>query len=169
MAKSLSRVRSLVVIAVFSAASAGLGLVKLPAPMVSSIALDSLPGFFCAGFFAPWIGGVVGGLGHLASAATGRFPLGPVHLIIALQMFCWCFLFGYIARKFDRPWALVPASLVAIFLNAVASPIMLAVLFPAQREIFMGLIGFLLIAASANILLAAILVKILSKLEIPGM
>ncbi len=167
MATPTSVVKSIVVIVIFTAASAGGGLIKLPSP-VGSIALDSLPGFFAAAYFAPWIGGLVGSLGHVASAATAGFPLGPIHIVIALQMFCWCFIFGFIVRQLNRPLALVLASVIAILLNAVVSPSMLALIFPSFRPILMGLIGFLLLGSSANIVLAAVFIKILSKLDIPG-
>jgi len=163
-----SLVRSLIVIAIFTAASAAGGLVKLPAG-VGSVALDSTFGFFCAGFFSPLIGGFVGAFGHLASAATAGFPLGPAHFVIAVQMFAWCWLFGFIVRKINRTWSLVIAAAVAILLNGVASPLMLIPISPPEmKPVLIGLIGFLLIASTINVVLACIAIFILSKLDIPG-
>ena len=168
MPSSTGLVKNIVVIAIFAAASAALGLIKLPSP-IGSVALDSLPGFFSAAYFAPWVGAIVGGVGHLLSAATAGFPLGPVHIIVALQTFAWCFIFGWIVRKIDRPWALGIASIVVILLNAVASPIMLVLLFPDFRPMLVGLIFYLLEAAVCNIGLAALSVWALARLQVPGL
>jgi len=51
--------------------------------------------------------------------------VGPLHLVVAAQMFFWCLVFGAIVRAFDTLWALAVASVVAIILNAVVSPLML--------------------------------------------
>lgn len=164
-----STVRSLVAVAVFTALSAGGGLIKLPSP-VGSVALDSFPGFFSAGFFSPLIGGIVGLLGHLASAATAGFPLGPTHIAVAILMFFWCAIFGIIIRKINKPIALIPASLLAIFLNGVVSPLLLGVVFTSLRPILWSwpFIGYLTFAAFVNIAVAAIVVAVVSKLDIPG-
>jgi uncharacterized membrane protein len=164
-----SVVKSLITIAIFTAASAVGGFIKLPAG-VGSVALDSVFGFFCAGFYSPLIGGIVGALGHLASAATAGFPLGPVHFIVAAQMFVWCWLFGFIVRKINKLWGLALASVIAIALNGVLSPLMLVPISPPEmRSMLVGLIGFLVVAAAINIVLAAIAIRVLSKLDIPGM
>jgi uncharacterized membrane protein len=163
-----SVVRSLVTIAIFTAASGAGSLIKLPAG-VGSVALDSTFGFFCAGFFSPLIGGIVGTLGHLASAATAGFPLGPFHFIIAGQMFAWCWFFGFIVRKINRTWGLAVASAVAIILNGIASPLMLIPISPPEMKgVLLGLIGFLVVAATINVVLAAIAILVLSKLDVPG-
>mgnify|MGYP001591286330 CR=1 FL=1 len=168
MSSQRMSIKHVVITVIFTVASAGFGLIKLPGP-VGSIALDSLPAFFSAAYFSPLVGGFVGGLGHLASAATSGFPLGPAHLFIALTMFCWCFLFGYLIRRIDRPWAIVVAGVLAVALNAVLSPLLLAAIFPQFRGLLSGLIVFLLVGASANVLLASVVFKVLSKLDLPGM
>lgn len=164
-----SPVRSLVAVAVFTALSAGGGLIKLPSP-VGSVALDSFPGFFCAAYFSPLVGGIVGLLGHLASAATAGFPLGPAHIAVAILMFFWCAIFGIVTRRINKQWGLFPASILAIFLNGVASPLLLGVIFSALRPILWSwpFIGYLSFAAFINIALAAIVTAIVSKLNIPG-
>src|SRR5260370_5318719 len=149
------RIKDVVVVVIFTIASAAFSIIKLPGP-VGSIALDSFPGFFSALYFSPLLGGIIGCLGHLASAATGGFPLGLAHFLVALTMFWWCFLFGYIARTVDRLWALVISSLVAIVLNAVGSPLILALVFPQFRTALSGLIFYLFIAATVNVVLAAL-------------
>ncbi len=154
-------------VALFSAASAVLGFVKLPST-VGSIALDSLPGYFVAAYFGPLTGGTVGALGHLASAMSAGFPLGFGHLYVALQMFAWCALFGALIRLVDRPWALYVAGVAAIFCNAIITPYLLAI-FPIWRPLLKPLIGFLLFAATVNVVAAVLLFRVLSKTRMPGL
>lgn len=158
--------RNIIVIAVFGAAAVGGGLLKIPSPY-GSIALDSLPGYFVAAFFNPVLGGLVGVIGHLGSAATAGFPLGHLHVVIAIQMFLWCGVFGWIARGINRPFALYLGGVVAIGLNGVLSPFTL-VPFGFPMIAAKGAILFLVIAAAVNVILAAVAVKILSKAKIRG-
>lgn len=161
-------IKSVVVVAVFVALAAAGGLLKMPSP-VGSIALDSAPGFFVAGFFSPLLGGIVGAAGHLASAGVAGFPLAVAHILIAVLQFVWCYIFGVIVRKGRRYWALILASAVAVVLNGVAAPLILAALMPMFREMLTVLIPFLLLASGANVLLAAGAVALLARLEVPGL
>src|SRR5665648_13939 len=70
-------------LALFSALSVVGSFIKIPSP-VGSLAFDSFPGFFVALFFGPAEGALVSGLGHLATAATSGFPLGILHIPIAV-------------------------------------------------------------------------------------
>lgn len=159
-------VRHIVTIAVFSAAAVALGLVKIPSP-VGSIALDSAPGYFAAVFFGPAIGAAVGAIGHLASAATGGFPLGGMHIAVAVQMLLWCAIFGAIARRGNSVAALVLASIVAIALNGVASPLLLVPLglpLPTALQI----LPFLVFASAVNVVLAAVSAKAVAHSKVRG-
>lgn len=85
MSERLLRARRLSEIAIFSAISGIGAMIPIPSP-VGSIALDSFPGYF----MALWRG-VVGGasvcaIGHLISALRAGFPLGSVHIAVALLM-----------------------------------------------------------------------------------
>lgn len=161
--------KNLIIIAVFSAAAAIGGLAKLPSPVgFGSIALDSLPGYFVAGFFNPLVGGLVGLIGHLGSAATAGFPLGYLHIAVAVMMFGWCYLFGFIVRSINRRWALYLASFVAIILNGIASPLLLVPLgFDFAAAV--SLLLFLTIASAMNVVPAALAVWVIGKLRIRGM
>lgn len=149
-------------VAVFTAASALLGFIKLPAP-VASVALDSVPGYFTAGYLGALPGGVVGCLGHLASAATGGFPLGWLHLVIALQMLGCCWLFGVIIRGINRWWALFLAVPVALLANGVVAPLMLGILGLVAMDAARGLVLVLSIVSGVNATLAAILVAAFAR------
>lgn len=85
MSEKIAGAKRLSEIAIFSAISAIGAMIPIPSP-VGSIALDSFPGYF----MALWRG-VVGGasvcaLGHLLSSLRAGFPLGLMHIAIALLM-----------------------------------------------------------------------------------
>lgn len=69
------------------------GLVKIPLG-IATAALDSAPAFISVAFLPPLFAGFAGFLGHMASAGTSGFPLGPFHIIIALEMFVIVYFFG---------------------------------------------------------------------------
>ncbi|MGI8314644.1 ECF transporter S component [Halobacillus mangrovi] len=84
-----------VLIALFVSLAAVGGLIKIPVG-VGSIALDAAPALAASIILGPFGGAVVGGLGHLLSALTGGFPLGPFHLFIALEMALLYASFSYL-------------------------------------------------------------------------
>lgn len=147
--------------AAFIAASALGGLAKFPSP-VGSIALDSAPGYFLAAYVHPILGGLVGSVGHIASAATAGFPLGHVHIWVALQQFAWCLVFGAIARAFNSHWALVPAVLVAVLLNGIGAPLMLGALGIVDMTLAKAVVIVLTVASLVNVVFAAIAVRLLA-------
>jgi riboflavin transporter len=148
--------------ATFVAASALGGLIKIPSP-VGSIAFDSAPGYFVAAYIHPVLGGIVGCLGHIASAATAGFPLGHVHIWVAAEMFLWCLIFGYVARLRDTQWALVPAIVVAVILNGVVGPWVLGLVRVLDMAMVKVVIVILIVASLANVLIAALAVRLLAS------
>ena len=168
--KSITTAQTVVYIVVFSGLSALGGILKIPSP-IGSIALDSAPGYFCAVYFNPLLGGIIGFVGHLSSALTAGFPLGLNHLYIACHMFLWCFTFGFLARRIGRLLGLVVACVVAAALNGVGSPLLL-VISPFNSmplSIATKIMPILVVASVANILLAALAYRAISKLRIPGL
>lgn len=148
--------------AVFTAASTLGGFIKIPSP-VGSIALDSAPGYFLACYVHPLLGGIVGAIGHLASAASAGFPLGFVHVWVSLQMFFWCFAFGSITFLINRLWAYIPAALIAILLNGVVGPLMLAYLDIVPMSLAKAIIPILLVASAVNVFIAILASSFLAK------
>ena len=165
--KQPHHLRNVIIVAAFSALAAVGGLIKLPSP-VGSIALDSAPGFFVAGFYSPILGGITGFLGHLASAATAGFPFGFIHLLIGFLQLCWCYLFGAVVRKGNSPWALLIAGGAAVLANGIAAPLILAALFATFRPILSTLIPSLLVATAVNVGIAIILIVIAARLKRTG-
>ena len=161
MKSSVSRHSS--ILAIFIAASAVLGIVKVPSP-VGSIALDSLPGYFVAGFYGPVLGAIVGSAGHVASAATGGFPLGPLHIAIAIQMLIWCALFGWLIRRINKTWGVWLAAVIAALLNGLVAPFMLIPL-GLPSSLAWTLLPFLFAASALNIGLASVAIMTTGRLQ----
>jgi uncharacterized membrane protein len=174
---STATTRTAITIVVFVALSCVGALVKIPSP-VGSIALDSSPGYFAAAYFNPLVGGLIGFLGHLASAATAGFPLGLWHLFVACHMFCWCVVFGAIVRYAKRTnsqavsIAIVSiGAIVTIFLNGIVSPYLLVAIpgSPVPKAALMGLIPFLLAASTVDVVIASAAFYIISRSKIRGL
>lgn len=159
--------REIVAIVIFSAVSAALGLVKIPGP-AGSIALDSAPAFFAALYFSPRVGALVGLLGHLASAATAGFPFGGLHIYVALEMLLWVYIFGYLISLNKSIRVIVVVGLFAIILNGIIGPLLLTLtpIFNLELKIAQGLIVFLTVAASINVILAIVAYNFISKTKI---
>lgn len=149
-----------IVIGVFGAASVVGGIVKLPV-FAASVAIDSLPGYFVAGYFGPLLGGAVGAIGHLASALSGGLPFGHLHFVIAASMFFWCVAFGWVFNRLGRfgPYF---ATLLAMILNGVVSPLLL-IPFGLPAGTAYSLIPILLVATALNAGLGAIAARLLSR------
>ncbi|MGF7057491.1 ECF transporter S component [Brassicibacter mesophilus] len=131
-----------------------------------TIAFDSMPGFFAALFLGPAAGALVAGLGHILTAVTSGFPLTvPMHIIVALEMALFGYLFGWIYIKSNG----ILASIAAIILNgpvaaliAVPTSIMLGLPFNGWA-LFSVVILPLTIASAANVILAYVVHKVLNK------
>lgn len=153
-------------IAIASIVSGIGGLLKLPSP-VGSVALDAVPGLFSAVYYGPWVGGLVGLIGHLLSAATAGFPQGAVHILIAIGVGVVCMAFGAIARAIDKPWGLVPAGVAALILNNLL-PFANAALGIMPIEAAITLVfPFLIVAAAINIAIACAVLLAIRRLNIP--
>jgi uncharacterized membrane protein len=129
-------------IAVFSALSVVGSFLHLPGP-VSTVAFDSAPGFFAALYFGPLDGAAVSGLGHLATAVVNGFPLGILHLPIALGLAAAGAVIGFVNRR----WNFISGIVAGIAINTG----LIVVAVPALG--WAGVISFLpflLFAACAN-------------------
>ena len=150
------------VIAAFVATSFVLGLVKLPSP-VGSVAFDATPGYFVSAYFDPWSGGIVGALGHLASAASAGFPLGYVHIVISLEMFVCCAIFGLIGQAINKYWGLGLAGIIAVILNGLILPLSIGALNLCSMELAKGIVPLLSLASILNVGVACLGVRLLSR------
>lgn len=142
-------VKRLSIMAIFIALSAVGALIKIPSP-VGTIGMDSAPGFFSALAFGGVTGAIVIAFGHLLTAAVIGFPMSiPIHLYIAAQMALWALAYRWVNEKLG----LIPAVIVGILLNGVASSF--AMLPIMGMGGVMGLMPFLVLGAALNVIISA--------------
>lgn len=150
------KTKQITTIAVLIALSVVGSLLKVPSP-AGTVAFDSLPGYVAAGLFGPFIGGIVGSVGHLINAGLNGFPLTvPSHLIIAVFMFLAMAAYGYFYKK-NKTLAVVSATLI----NGPISLIPFA--FIVGKEFAIAMIIPLTVASLANILLATLVVPYVKR------
>lgn len=140
-------------------------MIKYPG---TTIALDSMPGFFAAIFLGPVYGAIVAAMGHFLTALTSGFPLTlPMHLEIMLLMALTAFIFGKIYNKGFKKLA----NIVAIIFNGpisafVAGALATVLALPfSGTALFMAIIIPLTLASILNIVAASILFEIIKKKE----
>lgn len=143
-------------VAILVALSAVGAFIKIPSP-TGTVALDAAPGYLAGAAFSPTEGAMVGALGHLLSALTTGFPLGvPVHLLIAVEMAVFVWIFGILTRKINV-WI---AGVVAILVNGVIGA---AIMIPiGGTGMFAALLLPLLVGSAVNIVVAILAAAALS-------
>jgi riboflavin transporter len=144
-------------LAIFSALSVVGSLIKIPSP-VGSLAFDSFPGFFVALFFGPAEGAIVSGIGHLATAATSGFPLGILHIPIAIGMALAAVAIGLL-NKIHKSLGVIVALATGVAINtAIVFPLVpwLAEDINVGWLIAIGYAPFLVVAATLNAVVAGI-------------
>ena len=147
--KNVPRTYLVARITVFAALSVVGSFIQLPSP-VSTVALDSAPGFFVALYFGPVDGFCVFGLGHMATAIVHGFPLGILHLPIALGLA----VAGAAVGTINRKWSLIPAVAAGIAINTALVVVAIPVLGMAATLSFIPL---LFLAACINGAIGAVL------------
>ncbi|GLC88871.1 ECF transporter S component [Lysinibacillus piscis] len=147
----------LVMTALVAAICAIGAMIKIPAPIVNSAALDSAPAFLSVVFLSPILAGVAGLIGHMVTALTSGFPFGPLHIIIAIEMFIVVWIFGFMHKKGWHFWKWP----VALLLNGIVAP--LPFYFIISPAFYFGAIVNLLIATTINLVVVAIVLPVLTK------
>jgi len=138
-------------ISVFSALSVIGSFIHPPSP-IQTVALDSSPGFFAALYFGPLDGACVSGIGHVVTSVINGFPLGILHLPIALGMASAGAMMGLINRV-NRSWGFVGAVIAGIAINTGLVVVVVPALGWAATLAFLP---FLFLAASLNGIVAAL-------------
>lgn len=85
LSRGTPRTYRLARISVFSALCVIGSFIHPPSP-IQTVAFDSSPGFFAALYFGALDGALVSGIGHIITSILNGFPLGMLHLPIALGM-----------------------------------------------------------------------------------
>jgi hypothetical protein len=132
----------------------GVGALVHPPSPIASVAFDSCAGFLAALFFGVFEGAFVTGVGHLISATVTGFPLGYLHLPIALGMALAGAAIGLV-NKANTRWAYLPALGVGVAINTVFT--FVALIDPNYTlAITLGFAPFVFIAAVLNAVVAAL-------------
>jgi uncharacterized membrane protein len=133
-------------IPVFCALSVIGSFIHLPGP-IQTVAFDSAPGFFAALYFGPLDGAAVSGIGHLATSIINGFPLGILHIPIALGLGCAGAAIGWVNTR----WNAIGGLSIGIAINTAL--VVLAV--PAIGwAATLSFLPFLFLAACVNAVLA---------------
>ncbi len=130
--------------------------IKVPG-FITTAALDSAPAFLSVALLPPLYSGIAGAMGHFATALTSGFPLGPLHIIVAIEMFIIVFIFNVLHRKGLN----ILKWIFLIVANGVLSA--LPFYFLISPAFFIGAIPSLLIATIINVVLTMIAMPIISK------
>ncbi|MFJ7737342.1 ECF transporter S component [Lysinibacillus sp. NPDC097287] len=150
------KIMNLTLTAMVAAICAIGAVIKVPSP-VSSAALDSAPAFLSVAFLSPTLAGVAGMIGHFITALTSGFPLGPLHLIIAAEMFVVVWIFGIMHKKGLKFWKWP----VALVLNGIIAP--LPFYFIISPAFFWGALPGLFMATLINLVIVAVAMPVISK------
>lgn len=144
-------------LAMFIALSVVGALIKIPS-VIGSVALDAFPALVAAVLLGSRSGALIAGFGHLLSALIVGFPLGPMHLLIAVEMAVLVWLFGALYEKSKRKTA------VGFFLigNGVVAP--LPFLFMLGTGFYMAIMPGLVVASVINLVLAMALIPRLATI-----
>ncbi|MDN5708096.1 MAG: ECF transporter S component [Planococcus sp. (in: firmicutes)] len=142
--------------AIFISLSAIGGMVKIPLG-IASIALDAMPALVAALFLAAPLAGFVAAAGHLLSALFGGMPLGPFHLLIALEMFAVVWLFAKLHSNGKNWWKWGAFIIGNGVLAAVPFHFLLSPAF------FYASVPGLLLAASINAAAAALIAPFVTQ------
>lgn len=131
-------------------------VIKIPS-FVSTAALDSAPAFIGVVFLSPVLAGVAGLIGHFITALTSGFPYGPLHIIIAVEMFIVVWIFGVMHKKGLHFWKWP----VALVLNGVIAP--LPFYFIISPAFFWASLPGIFMATVINLIIVAVVMPVLSK------
>lgn len=150
------KLRTMTLTALFAALCAVGGFIKIPSG-VGSLALDTIPALLAASFLPPVFVGAASMTGHLASAMYAGFPLGPFHLLIAIEMMIILYVFArfHKAGHHSSKWVFF------IIANGLLAP--LPFYFLVSPAFFIGMVPAIFLATVVNAVVAAVVMPVLSK------
>jgi len=140
----------------FAALCAIGGLLKIPLG-IGSTALDSTPALMSAAFLPPVFSGIAALIGHTASAMYAGFPLGPYHVLIALEMFVIILVFA----KLHKAGRDVLKWVFFIIANGLLAP--LPFYFLISPAFFLGAVPGIFIATVVNASIAIVVIPALQR------
>jgi len=151
LSRGTPRTYRLARISVFSALCVIGSFIHPPSP-IQTVAFDSSPGFFAALYFGALDGALVSGIGHIITSIVNGFPLGMLHLPIALGMTLVGGMVGIVNHVNSR-WGYLAAVPLGIAINSGLVVVMVP---EFGWGAALGFLPFLFAAASLNGLVAAL-------------
>jgi len=148
--------KTLSLLALFIALSVVGASIKIPA-IVGSVALDAFPALLAAALLGGGAGALVAGGGHLVSALLGGLPLGPLHIVVAIEMSLLVFIFS---RLYHRGRNKYTAAISFVIGNALLAP--LPFLFLMGVGFYTAIVPSLMIGSVINVIVSILLIP---KLE----
>lgn len=145
-------------IAILTALSTIGAMIKIPA-VIGSVALDIFPALIAGATFGSLPGAIVAGFGHMISAMLGGMLLGPLHILVAIEMGLLVFLFSILFKKINR----LAASLIFILGNTFLAPI--PFLFIIGTEFYISILPALFIGSVMNTIMAVFVIKKLDAIR----
>lgn len=143
MSRKITLISVLIALTVVGAA------IKVPA-IIGSVAFDSFPALLAAVLLGGPAGAIVAGMGHLLSALMGGFPLGALHILIAIEMALLAFVFSIFYRS-EKKWIAV---VLFVLGNTFAAP--LPFLFLMGEAFYLSLVPSLLLGSVLNMAIAMV-------------
>jgi hypothetical protein len=150
--------RLLPLMALFIALSTVGAAIKLPSSL-GSVAFDVFPAIIASVLLGGIPGAIVGAFGHLLSAMIGGFPLGPLHLFIAVEMAVLVWIFANLYRKNK-----VVASLMFIFGNSIVAP--LPFIFIMNMGFYLAIVPSLIVGSIINTVMALFVIPRLAPFQL---
>lgn len=153
------KLRLMILTALMSALCVIGSFIKVPG-VITTAALDSTPALLSAAFLPPMYSAAVGAIGHIATGYTSGFPMGPMHILIAVEMTIIVGVFALMHKKglHKMKW------LFALIANGVISPLPFAFIF--SWEFYIAAVPGLLVATAINLVICAVLLPIVSKIAV---
>lgn len=147
--------------AIFIALSVVGAFIKIPSP-TGTVAMDSCPGFFSALAWGYVEGGIIIALGHIATAASVGFPLGVLHILIALLMTVAAALFRFGRTIMPNKWGL--NIIVPVLLGGTFNGLMALLMAPLLGwGLAIAITPSLMVASYINTIVASVTFNIVSK------
>lgn len=143
--------------ALFAALCAVGGYIKIPSG-IGSLALDTVPALLAITVLPPVFAGLAALLGHTASALYAGFPLGPFHILIALEML----LIVYVFAKLHNGDHHIAKWIFFVIANGIVAP--LPFYFLISPAFFFGVVPMILLATIVNGVVAAVVMPILQQI-----
>ena len=157
------KLRLLTLAAMFAALCAIGAFIKVPVG-IGSAALDTLPALISASFLPPIYAGAASLIGHLSSSLYAGFPLGPLHIIVAAEMFVILFIYTKLHQAGHHAWKWI----FFIFANSVLAT--LPFYWIISPEFFAAALPGITLAAVLNaavaMIVSPVMVRVMERVKI---